>query len=502
MEDVYRREAKHRYESQLTELVPLWRNWLRIKYFPEMLEISHQWTGATLQLTYEDQVKLLDWLRNYDPEGMEAHELVHKIVPSSTGDLLFVAKVTLKYHVGVESWRYYEVADPKMKATFGITSQKPKEDLDKTEVDLYRHRMEQYEYEVGRKHDFIALQVLSQLGRAEISVPCDGLGRFAKFHEGEGTFTDLNIHPSTHVKVKPMSLKEHLQYFQTQRKGVILILMYGFYLLDYEDRQLIEKMVKEGRKILIIDTREEVSTLPLQRVNNMTYAANLSISLPAFPHDTLRESQSIKFSEELLKLANPICMGYNQYRGYFNFMKPYHQKEGDPVIVTTTIKDFLKYKDVHKVYFVLSGLINPPVLPFRFEGDHFSRYLYTLPASDASLIPPSCYREIIGDEVYFLYTEEEQVSLLFKGVAVRGTYNSHVTFYSAQNRQDEEVLDLVMKGKGRYGLSKAQIQNLLSSWYNCTFFEAEARFHSLLPHLVESMGLYYKKFKGYQFKPP
>jgi len=413
---------------------------------------NFSWSG-----TLEDQVKLIPWLRNFDSEGrIPAHRYAFLVQKSSVGDRLFTAPYRsgtpswikegsnyvrsfaskeyrfpsfrggkipevpnsdVYFSVPVDMWRYERIVDERLLRLLG--GEATQMDLRKKDPDTYLYHMDSYEALVGTKHDKIVLSLAEKL-KIPVVVPGDGLGRFARLWPYPCESSDINISPFTHVKVKNKSLKEVIK----SDPGNCLILMYVWYALDEEDRELIKVRMELKKPTLIIDTRPEISCG--RRINNMVYESGLpDLDLPYFEHDSVEKAHGIKFNENLLSLRNPIFEKDSVVGRYYHFMRPFFKPEGPPISVSDTISSFLQKRQ----YLYHVGRFCPEVLPFTVTSRLFNQVIYFMHKKDFSVIPSTLYREIIGNRVYFCSREYSQTRHLFSGFTSDGEYNIYLTFH-------------------------------------------------------------------------
>lgn len=444
--------AEKRYLKQVRELTGITPQVTAHDGYVTVSICNRVWKG-----TLEDQVKIIQWLRDFDVDGyIPRHSYAYMIQKSSVGDRLFTApirplpvrwaekggkfvrvramgEVDLAHVKGdviphlpykgrffsapVEMWRYQRVFDDRLMTLLGGNGAPM--NLSKKSPDTYSSHMDAYEALVGKKHDAIVLSLAEKL-RVPVVVPGDGLGRFSRLWPFPCDSSDINISPFTHSRVKHRSIKDVIN----SDPDNCLVLMYVWYVLDLEDKRNLDLRARRGKPTLIIDTRPEIDIG--RRVNNMVYEVGYpDLDLPYFEHDSVEKLHGIKFNENLLSLKNPVFEKDSIVGRYYHFMRPFFKPEGDPVKVSDTISTYLK--DRQYCYHV--GRNDPEVVPFSLTSRSMNQVIYYMTKDNANVVPHTLHREIIGDRIYFCSREIKQTRHFFSGYTSEGEYNIHVVFH-------------------------------------------------------------------------
>jgi len=513
LEDVYRQESEERYHKMLHEYLPHVPGLYMERRGEQMClmdrsRVAPQWVG-----TLEDNVKLLHHLQHYDEDGTRLHQkrVCLRKETTSLGDELWWAPGLKRcaytkigeYEISfdeIDPWRYkYLPRDSDIYAHVHVLESRTHDHLEKMTPSTYQVHMDQYEYQVRDTHDAIVLSLATVI-KEPVVVPCDGLGRFSRLWphmKSESEFSDLNISPNTHPSVQKKNLTDVL----LRADDRTLILMYCLYAFGPRDIKLLKARIRQGKKTLIVDTRPE-AVLYGRRVNNMLYETGFPhLKLSFFPHDTPETITSIKFTDELLKIPNPewVTRTGNKYYHYFHLMKPFFSPHPShlPMRVASTLTEYVSAPKDVPCYFTLSGMVDPPILPFRPSAKHFVRAVYYLPLLSKAFLPSNVPKAFVQGKVYFVIPEAGRTEIRFKGISVSEEYDLNFVFQPIEGDGSSVWSDFFYGRKEWY-----QESELIAYWMartRGTRREAEEALSSISDSLIFDNGLYAKKSPSYEF---
>lgn len=391
----------------------------------------------------------IEWVKIFEKYYLESSNIrliqpkrghfYYRILKTSTGDILLLRAVqtgelveggktietsygemTMHLEEELDAKTFYENTDEHLGLAMKLLTAPEAAAPSKLDPQYYSQMMDDYEYVHRGTHDKMVENILPQL-QGKIIVPGDGRGRWAAKWKGEGDFTDLYVSDATHEKVKQESIASVLHRIQGSKDTLVLMFVMCF--IDEEQRNMLKEYVKQGGKIVIIDTTDFPEELlpSMRQVNNMVYESGYpEMRLGAFQHDTIMTDTGIKYSKTLMSIRNPIWTeksGVN--KEYYMFMRPFDKPIGEPVLIISSLREYLleivSKKYAHQYYCTFIGSFDAKVLQFSAVRRISTRTIYRAPKGMFPCLPPQVQKEIYGQEVYFTYTEAESKDLIFNG---------------------------------------------------------------------------------------
>jgi len=285
----------------------------------------------------------------------------------------------------------------------------------------YKLMMNDYEFQHGQNHDLIVSHLLPSV-KGKIIVPGDGLGRWAKVWKEEGYFSDVVSVPARHSAVKTESILDTLKKNSTEVQGTVILMFCSVFMGD-EEWTILEKMLKGGIKLIVIDTRDHsFEKVGLRMVNNMVWESGYpELSLHAFPHDTVMHGENVKYSSILMGISNPVFHSNTKYAEYFRYMRPYFKPQGRGVIVYSTLLEYLKFKNENEQsYLACIGQFDPVIQSWSPVKILYTRTIYSAPLSFSRCVPKGFLKEEFSGHLYFVYPEAETTFVNFEGMTTNG----------------------------------------------------------------------------------
>jgi hypothetical protein len=368
-----------------------------------------------------------------------------KRLTTSTGDKVLLATVL-----------YGEEADPLATSPKGVKLYNPNSQLDLRRFDFSDNRdiidalavreiknlnnmskidplyydlmMDQYEFKHGDSHDLMVAHLIEQIS-GPIIVPGDGIGRWAKRWRGEGYFSDRvkTMHTCTNVVIE--TITETLIRASSRPKSTI-ILMFCEVFMSSEDWTAVRRLVTEGHKLIVIDTRH-VSEIPvpMRQVNNMVSEIGYpGMVLPSFFYDQAIDSKPVKYSNNLLSLKNPRFLKGSDFSNYYSYFHPFFCPRGPE---TPVLVDFTEYHNnvAEDAYIAFTGTYYHPPIEFDLNKPLFCRTIYRTTRDVGRFLPQRIKSYTIGEITYFCYPETDAFSCPFTFVSSDMVSNLSLVFH-------------------------------------------------------------------------
>jgi hypothetical protein len=378
------------------------------------------------------------------------------------------------------AWRRYkECKDEKIRYAVQAMDISKLSNQTKTDPIYYQLLMNEYEYQVGHIHDLIVANLVIHVD-GYLVVPGDGIGRWAKVWAGDGLFSDPNKSDLTHPRVVKLDLKQTLDRVPSKEHKPTIILMYCQVFMTAEDWKVIMQYHYDGVRVIYIDTKDPPEQLGFRRVNNMVWELGYKwLQLYAFPHDTQLVATGVKYSSLLLTIKNPVFISGGIFKDYFNFMRPFSKKIGDPIEVYNTLEEYITHytRDSQK-YLAFCGAFDPDVYEFVPTNNVFVRTVYRVRKSSKTFLPPEVITYSKDGYVYFCYCEAESAELYFTGKTKTAEYSKLPVLFRGVDGQGfnewtpEEILTALFPPKSDTFYTPMQLFNLAKRHgYKATFEE-------------------------------
>lgn len=392
--------------------------------------------------------------------------LISSVLEGETGDFLATTPngVKLFHPTGKLDLRRFDFTkDENILDSLAVRDLKNLNTMSKIDPLYYDLMMDQYEFKYGDSHDLMVAHMIEQI-TGPIIVPADGTGRWARRWSGEGYFSDIISTENTCTNVVQETITETLERSLSRPRSTI-ILMFCEVFMGAEDWALVRKLVAEGHKLLVIDTRHPSEIpLPMRSVNNMVSEIGYpGMILPPFYYDSVIDSTPVKYSNNLLALRNPQFSKVSEFSNYYSYFHPFFIPRGEPVKVLVDFTEYHNNED-DEAYIAFTGTYYHFPIEFDLNKPLFCRTIYKTSSEIGRYLPHRLKSYTIGDITYFCYPEADAFSCPFTFVSSNVVSNLALVFHplSAQKSSFDvyTYLTLVLPPRSHLSYTPEELQEL------------------------------------------
>jgi hypothetical protein len=321
--------------------------------------------------------------------------------------------------------------------------------LSKMDPLLYSAYLSYYSHEVRENHSVIVKTLMPHL-HPPLIVPCDGEGTWESLWSKNGIFGDKNFE---NRRLKKESCLETLNRAVKYSSGTI-VLMYCIGMLNEMEMLKLEEMVKNGFKLVLIDTSTRIVPFKMKRVNNlMRISENMDLPpMAAFLHDTERTMKNVKYSNLLLDVEDPLFFSSNIYSDYWKLMRPLKESKCETMVYANLAEWLVgqqTYSGEH--YLACAGIRDPKIAEFLPHKALFQRQIYRCAKEWFSIIPTFFDKVQTSKHVYFVCFDEQYKDVKFSGHQKGLQMNLSLGFDSFDARGKQLTFPEMMRShKNRY----------------------------------------------------